>query len=147
MSYVPPERIMTTANNTEMMSNLMTELKLVVRKKHRKEWRREWTAKNKDKLKAQMKEWQVKNMDKIVQKNKEWRERNPEKVKQNCASYREAHTEELTEYRVKRWEEKHQTYTCGCGSVIQHDPSPSGSKYKITRHEGSVKHKKWLSAE
>ena len=28
MSYVPPERIMTTANNTEMMSNLMTELKL-----------------------------------------------------------------------------------------------------------------------
>ena len=140
MSYVLPELIMTTANNTEMMSNLMTELKVVVRKKHRKEWRREW------KLKAQNKEWQSKNMERVVQKNKEWRDRNPEKVKEMCATYREAHPEELTEYRVKRWE-GHQTYTCGCGSVIQHDPSPSGSKYKITRHEGSVKHKKWLSAE
>ena len=145
---------MNTLSN-QYNAELKEVLKII---KHRLAMKK-WRIKNPN----YMKQWRKENPEKVegykntflskckgnpiyLQHQKEYRQANPEKVKKWSKTYHVSHKEQISEYQTRRYHETSTYYHCGCGSVIKHMEVASIAKYKITRHEGSNKHKKWVTS-
>jgi len=131
------------------VSNLYNaELKEVLKKIKHRIWQRIWRSKNPEKVKRyrETQKQDRRGNPAFLKHVREYRHANPEKVKKWNNEYKEKWGEAIQIRSTQRYHETSTYYQCGCGSVIKHMTCPSVTKYKITRHEGSKKHQKWVTS-
>ena len=97
---------------------------------------KEWAVDNKE-HKEYDKQYFEANKDKINERKKQWRVDNKDKIAEKDKKYRDAHKEQKNQYYIDNKEKINASFTCECGSVIQHS--------KKARHNRTIKHMDYIS--